>query len=723
MTWSASAGLPTSRRLFLGVVLALSGAASAEQTEAQGLVDQGATAFEAGDLARAEAVLRRAVASDPFEVGGDPSRAAGYWLGAVLDRAGDGGQAREVWLTWLQQAAGRGRLDVATADAFVRSTFRDKASGRYFEASEVHVLLLGTWGRAHDEDTARLVDRAVARTLLLMSAHERDAVEGAPDPSRALTDWWAAQDPLPGSELNERLVEHLERSAVATESYAGRGPTGWDGRGDLYVRLGPPSRTRSIDFYTPEFLRRIEELRRAIRNNLLVEPSDFADNELWVYQNVGPEGEEAQFLLVSDGPDDFRVGQTIDLIPARLRSGFDQFTGRGGAKADVVMEALRTIYRQLSTESILYGQRYNDVEGYVSQLETVRFRANTSGQGQRGVVAGAEGSGGRSDYSALVQGAGGGSLDGTVAPDAAVRSSLEVARREDEEIRARREEITPPQSSQAIDRIAPLPLTIRFSRFLTDAGETVLDVDWAPLPGGLALSDAIRGAADARGYDTYRDAVVRLSVVRAPGTGQRRVERREFVSVPERELDSSLPPEAHAFQLADDGTGGVALQWDEYVAVIGPDSTALGPRVRVAVVRAEMPEPLRADGLELSDLRPVRSVDQQPYPYRRIDVGEPISVYFEIYGLEAFGGRFTVEYALTQRQRGTVFRRGRSQSTEGRLISRVEGGRAQEYLIVNTADWADADEVDVTVTVKAGPAAQVQRTITFEVGVPSADGG
>ena len=692
----------------------LTGGAAVQVADGAGRVNAGAEAYQRGRLDEAEALLLDALAHDSLGVGGRPARSAGYWLGAVYETRGDSARARAAWLSGIRRRAGRGVLDVPAADAFVWSAFGGRDGASYVAAETAYLHLLRAWGPTLGGDDREIVEAHVAQALLLVPRADRPALDDRADLGAALAARWAADDPLPASDLNERVVEHLERVADARRRYPGRGPTGFDDRGDVYVRLGAPTRSRSIDFYTPELVRRVQELRRSTGNDLLVEPSDFADNEVWVYEGAGGAGDTHAFLFVGEGRE-YRVGQTVDLIPSRLRVGFDRNTGRGGAKADIVMEALRTIYRQLSTESLSFGERYGDVEGYLSEMEMLRSRtasktrARSFGRQGDNVTS-------RSDYSAAAQASGTGDPSGGTPPDLAVRSALETARREDEVIRAQREADLPAQRSRVLDRIEPFPVSARFSRFLDADGATRLEVDWAALPGALALGDDALAAVRALGLGEYRDSVVRASLVRRLGGAGRRVEQVEFVSVPKSEADYPDAGGAHTLTVREEsGALDVAIQWDQYVAVLLPDSIALGPRARVAVVRTDAPAPLCAEGLEVSDLRPLRTADREPYPYDRVEAGDPISVYFEVYGLSSFGGRFTVEYEVTQRQRGSIFRRDREETSGGRLVSRVQDGRAEEYLILDTSGWGEADEVDVTVRVLAGPGGVVERTVRFEV--------
>ncbi|MBM3261953.1 MAG: GWxTD domain-containing protein [candidate division Zixibacteria bacterium] len=51
--------------------------------------------------------------------------------------------------------------------------------------------------------------------------------------------FWAARDPNPATEVNERLVEHYRRVTFArTQFFRGQFP--WDRRGEIYVRYGEP---------------------------------------------------------------------------------------------------------------------------------------------------------------------------------------------------------------------------------------------------------------------------------------------------------------------------------------------------------------------------------------------------------------------------------------------------------------------------------------------------
>ncbi len=60
-------------------------------------------------------------------------------------------------------------------------------------------------------------------------------------PGEALREYWRRQDPTPATLVNERLIEHLKRVEYARIHYACKNVRGFDDRGMIYVRLGPPN--------------------------------------------------------------------------------------------------------------------------------------------------------------------------------------------------------------------------------------------------------------------------------------------------------------------------------------------------------------------------------------------------------------------------------------------------------------------------------------------------
>jgi len=64
--------------------------------------------------------------------------------------------------------------------------------------------------------------------------------------ARWLDRFWIEADPTPTTDENEARSEHAQRVEMARELFGWKKPPGWDGRGEIYIRFGPPS-LRSSD--------------------------------------------------------------------------------------------------------------------------------------------------------------------------------------------------------------------------------------------------------------------------------------------------------------------------------------------------------------------------------------------------------------------------------------------------------------------------------------------
>lgn len=105
--------------------------------------------------------------------------------------------------------------------------------GRYEEA-------LATYGRyfplLNPEERALYQDLSLVGSKVEVKA---DQSRSEPDKTEFLRIFWASRDPEPGTEVNERLVEHYRRVLYARMNFF-RGQWPWDRRGGIYVRYGEP---------------------------------------------------------------------------------------------------------------------------------------------------------------------------------------------------------------------------------------------------------------------------------------------------------------------------------------------------------------------------------------------------------------------------------------------------------------------------------------------------
>jgi hypothetical protein len=200
------------------------------------------------------------------------------------------------------------------------------------------------------------------------------------------------------------------------------------------------------------------------------------------------------------------------------------------------------------------------------------------------------------------------------------------------------------------------------------------------------------------------------TLVRAPRTAARVVTDSSRVAWNGLDDGGPIVP-ARPVVAACDGACTLALQLDAR----GPGSP--GALLRTFVWEAE-PEPLATDRLEMSDILPLDATTDIAIVDGIAVPGQPLSLRFEAYGLDDTRGsaQFIVEYELVLRRLGTLLRRTRETAREGELISFTQGSRTEQFLLLQTDDWDDADEVDATIRVRdLKTDEEVERTVTFEV--------
>lgn len=206
-----------------------------------------------------------------------------YMIGRIYERQGqltESGQAymQQVMVNPLLGRAhfdrGRvlfkqGHIDSATvvwrALMEDRPDFRDVCISPLLEA----YLNTGETGKAQAliaEELRTLSDQARARVediSLVASPKEWAAFEAlaAEEQPRFVRAFWQKRDPTPATPGNERLVEHYRRVVHALRHFSRDGNT-WDRRGDIYIRYGEPahvSKRGDVRYETDQLVVRVKE--------------------------------------------------------------------------------------------------------------------------------------------------------------------------------------------------------------------------------------------------------------------------------------------------------------------------------------------------------------------------------------------------------------------------------------------------------------------------------
>ncbi|WP_397546533.1 GWxTD domain-containing protein [Rhodothermus marinus] len=705
---------------FAGALVALllaAGKVKGQSADSLQLV-QAFQAYQTGRYEVAAAILQPLFEEQPvFQIRPIEGSVA-YWLGAAYQAQGAIEEALNTWQQGVHSALTQGAVDVLATDAYVETVFRQACSERFAEAALFYELLLRIAGTPMLPDELQRLRRHVARMIFLLpdtlqrQIWTRDR-RFLPDAGMRLMQWWARQDPLPATPLNERIVEHLQRVAYAAKHYASdRTESGLDERGIVYVRLGPPSRIKKLDFYSRELQQALRRLRRSSGNALIVSESDFAPGELWLYDRSVPGG-PYYFLFVYDG-NLYRQGGVMDLIPPHLRVGLDGDTGRGGAKIDVLLEVLRAVYRQLAPYHLDFSDRYIRVDNYLGQLEEIRIQLERNIGGELYTQDK------RSDNSALVQQEGTPfTTEGT--PDVFLRSLLAETEREDALNRAEMAARIPRQQSRWLDQKPRLPVVARVARFLRTDGLTENLICWAA-PAGALLQDLEASTKPA-------DFLIDLQVVRQRPDYRVAYRTSQLYQIPSRLSEQGPVIPARSVTVpADTGVYHIALQWDQYTLAQREGKWQAGEHLKTSVARFDSLQALRADPavLEMSDLLPLwydpatsDTLPGRPYPFARLSPDVPLALYFEVYHL-TFGSddrtRYEVAYEVRRREDGGLLRRDREVQTRSSTVYEGTSRTAREYIVLDLRAWERAKELEVVVRVRDLVSGQeVSRSIRFEV--------
>ena len=598
--------------------------------------------------------------------------------------------------------------------------------------------LLSLAGSNLSTEDERIVKRHVARVIPMLPDSLKDKVarnrhrsdldrwELRSGAGQLLSAWWKEQDPMPASDRNERLQEHIRRVSRAIAEFAADTPAGYDDRGEILVRLGEPFQRREISYNDGRMIREV------FRFGVPISLSDFPDNEIWTYPHIH---RNAYYIFVSENRGPYRIGTSEDLLPRRLRV-LNTGSPRNMNLSVSSLAAMRYILERLALIHSDFGTQYANIDNYAMWQEERRM-ARCAGAGLQ--------------MGELEQNVGVGATSVAVYSNPLlsihpvnefVRASLTETRISDMQSERSREEVVPGVYStvfqeQDLDRI---PIAVRATRFRNVDGSTRLYIDWAPMPGALNKDEDRLQTLENSGFDLYDETILSLTVLQVTSNHESMTVDQDTFALLSGNIEGKvIPPQTVQMPLADAGNR-LAVQLDHYVASIreGPPlNVLLGPLIQVGLERTEPIMPLRSDPeeLEMSDLRPrftlftasalARTDDPvaqaQPFPYSFVPSQGSIILQFEIYNLTFDADdltRYLIEYEVARRdpQRGILGIIGRRslERTAARTTHEGYDRTAREYIVLDPAPWSQESEVVLTVRVTDAVAERtVERSLVF----------
>ena len=637
---------------------------------------------------------------------------------------------------WLAVSASAQPLAVHRADARLDTLLQQGNREGLEEAASVYLDLISRVGTARSPDERAVLNRHMAQLALILPAsvqaqvadgdlRERpDRATFKPGAGEVLARWWRSQDPLPASPQNERLAEHLQRVALAEVQFAyDARPTGFDDRGDVYLRYGRPSREAVIRFDDPLL---IDEVYQP---GVAVSPSDFPDNAFWRYLHVDRAG---YFLFVRRAGGHYQLGTTEDLLPPVLRYGFDA-GGRGQRKTDMTLAVMRSVYRQLALEHPDFAVRFSDVDLFAAERQATGRLRSRDASGNNRVIVGVQGTGRAADQI--------GQSGNEIRPHQLrshefVRSMLDQGKIQDDQATYRREMSMPRQYTEIFREMQILPLSIRTARFLDDDGTTRTEIYWSPEPGGLRFEEKRRRRADPTLdiWSPHQFLIHMAAVQQTADYRERKTNRKPYLITDLPNVTDVAIPTQTMIVRGDTGVYNLALQWDQHRALASEaGGLQVGPRVKIATYHADSLQALNPDEgvLEISDLKPVFVNDLaafydgapgEPYPHQQIWPDLPLGLYFEVYHLtfdDDDQTHYTITYEIAGIGAGGLLRflgRGDRERTAVETPYTGQSRTAREYIVLDLSEWDGTGALEVRLQVTDDvTGSQVARSLLFEL--------
>jgi GWxTD domain-containing protein len=276
----------------------------------------------------------------------------------------DSGDWRAALDTWVAATDSSRNIppDPRIGFSFIKLATERQAAEYYQKANELYF-----WGLAGD--TEKFKDKLRDEINLIKpiaSAAEAESWQKAvkdegPDFARQLRGFWTRKDPIPTTDINERLIEHWERLAHVRKNFKNESTTVYDSddRGLVFVKFGAPDQTYSGNFGSDqlEIMRWLDDfvLRQEIQRY-----NNNPDFEIWIYKNLRQSGSTIFMFGRGDGYAKYGLHSGLEeLIPERAFRRSSAQTTQGilpGAMLQLMY------YSQLVLVDRFYLERYREIE-------------------------------------------------------------------------------------------------------------------------------------------------------------------------------------------------------------------------------------------------------------------------------------------------------------------------------------------------------------------------
>ncbi|MCG8608853.1 GWxTD domain-containing protein [bacterium] len=212
-----------------------------------------------------------------------------FTRGLALKEQGHWQAALEIWQTASDSMKEVGSSDSRIGFGFIQLATEKQATQFYDRASQIYF-----WGLSQDQVDSRYetLRRELERIFPLLDEKEREEWQQLFDANYVrlfskIKTFWTKRDPIPTTEINERLIEHWERVAYVKENYTLENSTayGTDDRGLVFMKYGAPDvkYTGKLGTDQLEIMRWFDSFR--IRQEIQ-RYNTVPECEIWVYRRL-----------------------------------------------------------------------------------------------------------------------------------------------------------------------------------------------------------------------------------------------------------------------------------------------------------------------------------------------------------------------------------------------------------------------------------------------------
>ena len=553
------------------------------------------------------------------------------------------------------------RSDLATLEHNILDVFASKKFAAYPYASAQYLEFLRAAPEALNTADSTLVQQHLRYLQMIMPAggSARRAVDnllaGKGGDTETIVRWWRRSDTLPASANNERLQEHLSRIAYARENYAYPDDRrGVDDRGEVYIRLGAPSRNQVIKLSSA---------------GVWLNPNSakIPDNDFWVYRQID---KDAHYLFVRPSRrQPYQIATSEELLPRELIAS--------RRHVGLLIPIMEEVFAQLALSHPHYGTTYDALNSY---MNIPGYSGGTAYQ--------------------------------------FVRRLRNKIRLDDQAYERNRPFYVPAAFSNTLGDTAPLSPSIRWARFLEDDGTTRVEVYWGLRSSDLVPDRRRVRRLEREGHArTSRYLITFFAAHQSEDFVTRVVDAQHFSvsttlvqGLRSQEWSTAVSePLTHlAFQWEQRWAN---LQADGSVS---PGAALKIGTHRLDSLRLLSSAP---GTLELSDIKPlsmplgVPAEDATIYPFDTLSHHTPLALHFEIYHL-TYGADDRARYSVEYRVESADDPDRVPLAVQSSYTS--ESRRTAEHISLDLSTWDTRGPLRITVRVTDEVAgAAVERTIRF----------